>query len=304
MVSGHVLAKKGQKISKKTGGGQYRPEQLIEQNSADALRYAMTGASLGLDAYFEEAELLQAKRLIMKIYHAGKFTIANLGAGYRPPHLQFSRLEAFDQWILHRTRQTAQAMARYLDKSRYHRARTVFERFFWHDFCDNYLEISKERAYGPAGRPKESARFTLYHAYLAILKLIAPFLPHISEEMYHSQISRQQEAQLVSGSRRGLFAKNESLPSIHLSNWPNLTGRLNSRQQQAAAAGLKIIEAARAAKSARKLSLGSAIGQLVVECPLPTWRQLQPFLGDLRAVTKSKQILHKKASRFGLRFYF
>jgi len=78
MISGHLLLQKGKKISKKTGGSKLKPEELIKKYSADAIRYAMYGISLGQDAFFEEQEIKKGKKLIIKIYNAGKLIISNL----------------------------------------------------------------------------------------------------------------------------------------------------------------------------------------------------------------------------------
>ena len=301
MVSGHILAKKGEKISKKTGGGQYRPQDLIDKYSADALRYAMAGASLGLDAYFEEKEVEKGQRLITKLYHAGKFVISNLNKSYQPAALNFSQLEAFDQWILFRSQQTARTMANYLNKFRYHQALMAFEKFFWHDFCDNYLEISKERVYGRAGSQKDSAQFSLYHSYLAILIMIAPFLPHISEELYHGYLAgSSKKKELASCQGRGVFANNEKIASIHLNPWPKSGNRLPAGAAAAAETALGIIEKVRAAKSGRQLSLSQPVSQLNISAPAELWQNLQPFLKDLASVTKSRQISHRPAEKFSL----
>ena len=94
-----------------------------------------------------------------------------------------------DTWILARLQETIVVMRNYLDKYEYGLAKIHFEDFFWKDFCDNYLEMVKVRLYKPElfenGEEKKlAAQWTLYQVYYAIIRLIAPYTPHIAEEIY------------------------------------------------------------------------------------------------------------------------
>ncbi|MCX6713546.1 MAG: valine--tRNA ligase, partial [Candidatus Vogelbacteria bacterium] len=145
MVSGHILAKQGVKISKKTGGGKYQPAELIAENSADAVRYVMCGAKLGQDAYYDEAEVEKGKKLVTKIFNAGKFVFTHLRDGNFTKEQKPSELYPADEWILAKAENTMAEMIKSFDQYDLIIARQRFEEFFWTDFCDNYLELAKGR---------------------------------------------------------------------------------------------------------------------------------------------------------------
>ncbi|MEI7919273.1 MAG: class I tRNA ligase family protein [bacterium] len=100
-------------------------------------------------------------------------------------------LYPIDLRILNQINATSKAMNEQLNSYEYGQAKLEFEKFFRHDFCDNYLEIVKEKIYKPekyadGQQQKLSAQFALYHTFAAIIKLIAPYLPFITEELYQT----------------------------------------------------------------------------------------------------------------------
>ena len=116
MISGHILAGKGEKISKKTGKDKYKSEKLIAKYSGDAVRYAMCGVTLGQDAYFSEAEIEKGKKMVTKIYNAGKFTLGHLKDFNFKDFIDKDKLEVIDQWILAEVNNTAIKMKKEFEK--------------------------------------------------------------------------------------------------------------------------------------------------------------------------------------------
>jgi len=228
MISGHILLKKGEKISKSKGGGKYKPEKLIAEKSSDAVRYAMCGARLGKDAYFDEKEVEKGRKLVIKIYNATKLLLNKLEDF--DPEIEISKddLEAFDKWIVQKSFETAEKMTRGFEKYEFSEARRAFEDFFWSDFCDNYLEIAKERlSIDPDDEEtineKKSAQYAAYHSLLNVLKMAAPFIPHITEDMYHAEVGEKEKGAfgpIKAKKDGGYFYKNERVKSIHNSDWP------------------------------------------------------------------------------------
>jgi valyl-tRNA synthetase len=103
-----------------------------------------------------------------------------------------------DKWIIAKANDTIKKMSEYLDKFEYGLAKIAFEDFFWHDLCDNYLELVKVRLYKPElfedGMAKKLAgQWTLYHVLFATIKMIAPYLPHITEEIYQNYFKQFNE---------------------------------------------------------------------------------------------------------------
>ena len=93
------------------------------------------------------------------------------------------KLEIMDKWLIGKLQRLIKSCTELFDDYEYAKARTEIEKFFWHTFCDYYLEIIKRRAYEGSREEKASAQFALYNSLLAILKLIAPIMPHVTEEI-------------------------------------------------------------------------------------------------------------------------
>ena len=289
MISGHIMAKKGEKISKRTGGGSYNPSELVSTHSADAVRYVMCGASLGQDVFFDEQEVDKGKRLVTKLFNAGKLVIGSLG-DYSPREGGGSP-RAIDLWLLSRLEETEKTMVKDFSDYEFGRARQAFESFFWTDFCDRYLEIVKGRIYGPECAEKQAAKKTLYSVYMEILKLASPFVPHITEEMYHSEMLSTRS--FISGEDYGYFYKREGVDSIHKllfeQKKPDVI-KDNTRISEGAQILFGIISIVREQKVMAKKSYGSPIVCLTVEIGRSQDELIRPFLPDLLPITRAEKI--------------
>ena len=157
----------------------------------------------------------------------------------------------------------------------YAAAKSEIETFFWHDLADNYLEMCKERLYSASGPLREGACFTLYHALLATIKLFAPFLPYVTEEIY-----------------RGLFATNEGPISLHLTRWPVADPAWASSQAESAGEILlAVATAVRRYKSEMGLSLGSELKRLLIStCDIQQTLLLEAAGLDILSVTRREKL--------------
>lgn len=203
MISGFVLAKRGEKISKSKGNGA-DPAALIEEHSADAMRLWAANARLGTDTFFSPAELQPEKRFLTKLWNAAKFSLSLLEdfSPDAPPDL----LSAADRWLLARRDETVRAAASLLGQYEAGQARHEIDRFFWNDFCDTYIELAKDRLYSSeeeGGPGRRAAQYTLYTGLFAVLQLYAPFAPHITETVYQE-----------------FFRSRMPERSLHLTRWP------------------------------------------------------------------------------------
>ncbi len=298
MISGHILVQKGEKISKKTGGGKYKPEDLINQKSADAIRYAMSGSSLGKDTYFDEKEVEKGKKLVTKLYNAGKLILIKLKGFDSKIELRNTNLEAIDQWILNRSVETAQKMAVALEKYEYSQARQIFEDFFWREFCDNYLEIVKKRLSIESvdDKLKISAQYACYHSFLNILKMASPFIPHITEEMFHADIVTKKEGDntvesVNSNSSSGYFSTYEGIKSIHNTLWPSVKIEYtNDKNGENADFVLSVISEIRKYKTDNKIKLGTPVSVLKIRCSELQKTMLNDFLNDIASLSRAEKI--------------
>jgi valyl-tRNA synthetase len=147
--------------------------------------------------------------------------------------------------------------------------------FFWNELCDNYLEIVKNRVYNGTKEEKLSASYTLYQSLLAVIKLMAPIMPFITEELYQTH-----------------FKKIEKTSSIHKTEWPNqIKIKLIKNDNEKWNKLIEIIAAVRHAKSESKKSMKADI---ILILPAQDKKLLKDMLADLKAVTNAKEIKEGK----------
>ncbi len=281
MISGWMLDPHGKKMSK-SKGNVIEPRDMIKKYSADALRYLAGGSKLGDDLNFQEKELVAGKKLTTKIWNATKFAIMNLEGFDAGTKLEDVELQPFDRWILSKLQKIVQASTEAFEDFYYSKALSSTENFFWQVLCDNYLEIAKDRIYNPEKRgrgQKLAAQYTLFHSFSTVLKLFAPFIPHITEAVY----------QLY-------FAEKESQKSIHNSRWPEVQEHLFDEQAEVHGdLVVKIIGAVRKFKSENKVSLKKDI-DLTIQCSEEEKTIIEPFIDDLKAVTRAQELVFGQGS--------
>jgi valyl-tRNA synthetase len=196
MISGHGLDEHG-KAMHASLGNVVLPTEMVEKYSSDAVRYWASEAKLGEDVLFKEKDVVKGYKLCVKLWNAAKLIAPHMEEISEKPALR-----KVDQWILARLNEVREEATQHFDEYEYSRAKNVAEVSFWHEFCDNYLEIVKYRLYG---EKDEAVLYTLYHAFLTYLKFFSPYMAHITEELY--QI---------------IYTPWEDEKSIHLSEWPDL----------------------------------------------------------------------------------
>ncbi len=278
MMSGFCLAEKGEKFSKSKGNAKFDPEQVIAQRWADAVRYRASGGQLGKDIMFDENEFKIGQKLVTKLWNAANFVFMNLSDFDPQTVLEEKDLYPIDLWILNQINATSKAMTEYLNDYEYGQAKLEFEKFFRHDFCDNYLEIVKEKIYKPekyadGNKQKLSAQFALYHTFFAIIKLIAPYLPFITEELYQTY-----------------YKNNIWSDSIHVLSFPNndifsITQDMISITT-AVEQLLTIIEKVRGYKTEKQLWLWTELTHLKITSKT----DLSVFMDDIMSGTRAGKV--------------
>ena len=243
MISGHGLDTQGRKISKRLGNFT-PPETTIATYGADAMRYWATGTTLGENIRYNEEEIKKGKKTVNKLFNVGKFAEMHL-VNFTLPDTA-SELELIDKWILSELNQTIEIATHSFEQYEYYKARTAIDQLFWNKFTDYYLELIKYRLYdeSPEGQnSRKAAQYTLYIYIESLLKLYAPILPFITEELY-----------------QGLYSDTES-KSIHNSTWPktNTNWQLSEEENNLMTDILAVVEAVRAYKSQNSISLGKEI---------------------------------------------
>ncbi len=185
VISGHVLSNEKEKISKSRANNPLAPENLLQRYPADAIRYWTASGSLGHDISFSEAQLKVGQRLTTKLWNAFRFAQPHL-ADFKPEHTP-KNLGMVNEWILDTISQTFKRYQATFKQQEFSLALDAIERFFWSDFCDNYLELIKNQLFNPEQYDTESVyatKWTLYQVGLRILQLYAPYMPYVTETIY------------------------------------------------------------------------------------------------------------------------
>ncbi|MCM1370546.1 MAG: valine--tRNA ligase [Clostridium sp.] len=183
MISGFVMASKGEKISKSKGNSKVEPIDLINTYSADVIRYWAGTGRLGTDIVYSEETLQRGRKLVTKIWNVSKFIEMHL-QDYVDK--EFDDFEYIDKWILGSFREMEEGFIKYLDEYEVGLALNLIEKFFW-NFCDNYIEIVKHRLYRPeefGEKARYSGQKTIYILLYKLLQDFSIYFPFITEEIY------------------------------------------------------------------------------------------------------------------------
>lgn len=263
MISGHVLASKSEKISKRKDNSVMEPNSVLAKYSADVVRcWAATG-SLGNDIIFSEEELVNSNKIINKLWNASKFVLMHLeGFTKKDDNEQDVVLHKFslsdevkllpmDNWIISKYNQMYLRYCRYLSKYEIGLALGEIERFFW-NFCDNYIEIVKNRLYKPeiyGIEARNSGLYACYNVLLGILKCFAIYMPHITEEIYKSY-----------------YEETEKFKSIHLNRLGEISNSFESPNDMIDGGDIviEIISNIRRYKSEKGISLKAKISKIEI----------------------------------------
>lgn len=266
MTSGFITLK-GEKMSK-SKGNVIDPKKAIEEYGADAIRFWAASNKLGEDFDYQEKDLLTGKKTITKLWNATNFVFMNL-EDFKPG--KKPKLEAIDQQFLNKLNDLVEVCTKAFEKFEYSKVKSEIDKFFWNTFAANYLEIVKKRVYQGAGNKRLSAQYTLYNSLLTILKLIAPIMPFITEEIYQTH-----------------FKKYEKQKSIHLEKWPVFE---NAKQSSGLDLLIKIISKVRQVKSVKQKPMNS---EILLTIPEEDQNKIKDMLQDLTDVTNAQNIIEGK----------
>lgn len=184
LIHGLVRDAEGQKMSKSLGNG-IDPQDVIEQYGTDAMRYMLsTSSTPGQDLRFRFERVEQARNFANKIWNASRFVRMNLGE-MRVEDIQLGEdMNTADRWILHKLNETAQQITRLIDVYEFGETGRILYNFIWDDLCDWYIEFSKLSLYSEDEKAKASTRSVLAYVLDRTLRLLHPFMPFLTEEIW------------------------------------------------------------------------------------------------------------------------
>ena len=188
LIHGLVRDSQGRKMSKSLGNG-IDPLEIIEQNGADSLRYALvTGNAPGNDQRFQEDKINMGRNLSNKIWNAMRFVIMNMEDDIDLSMVDKSRFTVEDKWILTELNTLVSEVSANLDKYEFGVALSKIVDFLWDRFCDWYIEISKSRLFDKECETRLEAQYILNFVLGTAMKLLHPFMPFVTEEVYSNLI--------------------------------------------------------------------------------------------------------------------
>ena len=188
-MHGLIRAKDGRKMSKSLGNG-VEPIEMVDKYGADSLRfYLTTSTAPGLDLRFDEEKLSSTWNFINKIWNASRFTLMNI-EGVK--EINLTDLSKEDKWILSKLQKTIKDVRKFMDKYEFQNVGTVLYDFIWSDFCDSYIEFSK------FNMDKDSTKSTLLYVLTNILKMLHPFMPFVTEEIYQKLPIKDSDSIMIS----------------------------------------------------------------------------------------------------------
>lgn len=287
MISGWGLNEQGKKISKRDlekhtaadGYNRYEPYAVVQRYGADSLRYWAAGSSLGNDMRFNERDVQNGRRLVVKLWNAARFVGMQL-EGFEPAaeRISFAERTPEDRWVLTELNRTLLAATEGFDTYNYAVAREATDQFFRQVFTDNYLEMVKDRFWHPerhTEHARASARATLWETLRGVLALYAPFLPFVTEELYQR-----------------IYRPYEDRASLHVTPWPAHDPARTAHVPEMELI-LGILVAVRRIRTERRISQTREIAQVIIDLSRATGevaQTVQRLSLTLQAVARTKVI--------------
>ncbi len=275
VISGWILDPDRKKMSK-SQGNVVTPNHLLEQYSSDAVRYWAARARLGVDTAYDESVFGNGKRLTTKLFNATKFVAGHLLTQDHDSLGVANILEPLDRDFMGRLQGTVGRASEAFEVFEFANALSEIETFFWADLCDNYLELIKGRAYEASDSlGRRSAMATLKVSLSVVLRLFAPYLPFLTEELWS-----------------WLFATPSGrTQSIHTSPWPTL-GELSSidvPDGDPYGGAVEVVREVRRVKGEAKVSMKTPVGLLEVVGSAADLAALRGVLPDLLSVCMARE---------------
>ena len=295
MISGWGLNEQGKKISKrdlekftdKDGFNRYDPGSVVEKYGADALRYWAAGSQLGNDLRYNEKDVKAGRKLVVKMWNAARFVLMQL-EGFDPANTVRPAPEnrtSEDKWLLNELNTVVKRVNEGFEKYDYARGREALERFFWGTFCDNYLEIVKDRFWNPerySDDARISAQSTLWEALRTVLGLYAPYLPFVTESLWQE-----------------IFKPYEDSVSLHVTGFPQVNDAWENDVSEMGLV-LNVLNTVRKLRTQNQFSATAQVKKLIIDlsdAANDEADQIKALENSLQAVARAEEIDYGSATQ-------
>lgn len=210
LIHGIVRDGQGRKMSKSLGNG-VDPLEVIDEYGADSLRYSLVnGIAAGGDIRYSVDKMESYRNFMNKIWNASRFVLMNC-ENVKIKNIEDVKLTLADKWILHELNSTVQEVTKNLDKYEVGLAAATLYDFIWSQFCDIYIEMSKTSLYSDDENKRADTVSVLLYVLTSILKLVHPFIPFITEEIYDNLPVKDAEDIMISSypeyTRKHVYSK-------------------------------------------------------------------------------------------------
>ncbi|RDI71931.1 valine--tRNA ligase [Halopelagius longus] len=236
MINGMVLDENREKMSK-SKGNIVAPDEVVSKYPVDAARYWAAGSAVGDDLPYSEKGLRAGEKLLRKLWNASKLVESLTDEA--PEEFDHGDLREIDRWMLASLDREIEFVTEKLENREFSKARDRVRSFFWHTFCDDYLEIAKQRVRDGGDA---SAAYTLRTAHRRFVKLFAPILAHAAEELWRDMYDAES--------------------SVHRASWPEPLGL--DADVAAGETAMDVVGALRKYKSDNQLSMNAGLDTVEV----------------------------------------
>jgi len=272
LINGMVLGEDGRKMSKSLGN-YVTAKDIFEKSSADAVRYWATTGATGSDLPFSWKELNHAEKFFVKMINIVNFISGHIDAAAKDDinKLKHDRLEYLDKWILSELQKLVSDVTD--DLEHYNFSVVKIEEFVWHELADHYLEMTKYRIFNDV--KKEEALWTLYTCLYTVTRLLAPFAPFVTEDIY-----------------KKFFERFEQKISVHLTEWPEFDESfIDEKAEELGKLVKDVASAVRQYKTSNKMPLNAPLKEVVIEED-----GIIPVVDDLKGTLKIENIISGKVT--------
>jgi valyl-tRNA synthetase len=253
LINGMLLGTDGKKMSKRRPKAAVYPQEIIDKYSVDVYRQWAGASNPGDAIQIDFKEMDHGKKFLNKLWNIARFIERFEVKGK-------VKMELSDEWIINSLNTIIKETTKFMEQGRWNNALKTVRDFAWHEFADYYLEMIKYRLYGEDTETKNGAIETTREVLLAILKMLSPFVPFITEELYNE-----------------LYEKK----SIHLTSWPN-TGKIKKAMTELGELMKTIISEGRQYKVSNQMSLGAELNEIIITGPKELENIKEIIAGTLR----------------------